>query len=126
MEIEPTEKEARKNWLPLIADEVLLAQDACLQFEIKLISLEHVLYNKMWDEEYILRLVNRNLCTEITKLREHVNKKFYYLERKILRIKLYKNMDESEDSIYESEDSIYESEDSIYESEDPGLDEIIN
>ena len=112
MEIEPTEKEAGKDRLQLIAHELLLAQDACLQFEIKLISLEHVLYNQMWDEDYYPRKGNRTLCTEITKLREHVNKKFYYLDRKILRIKLYKNMDESEDPIYESED--------------PGLDEIIN
>ena len=96
MEIEPTEKEARKDRLPLIAHELLLAQDACLQFEIKLISLEHVLYNQMWDEEYIPRLANRNLCTEITKLREHVNKKFYYLDRKILKIKIDKIMDVSE------------------------------
>ena len=50
----------------------------------------------MWDEEYTLRLVHRNLCTEITKLREHVNKKFYYLDQKILSIKLYKKMEWAE------------------------------
>ena len=74
----------------------MLARDACLQFEIKLISLEHVLYNKMWDDEYIPRLANRNLCTEITKLREHVNKKFYYLDQKILKFKMDNIMDKSE------------------------------
>ena len=36
MEIAPTEKEAGKDRLQLIAHELLLARDACLQFEIKL------------------------------------------------------------------------------------------
>ena len=96
MEIAPTEKEAGKDRLQLIAHELLLARDACLQFEIKLISLEHVLYNQMWDEDYFPRLANRNLCTEITKLREHVNKKFYYLDQKILKFKMDNIMDKSE------------------------------
>ena len=113
MKIIPTEEELGKDEYPQsLVTELFLMREAFLQSEMKLSSLEHVLYNQMWDEEYIPRLANRNLCTEITKLREHVNKKFYYLDRKILRIKLYKNMDESEDPIYESED--------------PGLDEIIN
>ena len=64
----------RRIKLQIIAHKLLLARDACLQFEIKLISLEHVLYNQMWDEDYFPRLANRKLCTEITKLREHVNK----------------------------------------------------
>jgi len=96
MEIAPTEKEAGKDRLQLIAHELLLARDACLQFEIKLISLEHVLYNQMWDEDYYPRKGNRTLCTEITKLREHVNKKFYYLDQKILKFKMDNIMDKSE------------------------------
>ena len=96
MEIAPTEKEAGKDRLQLIAHELLLARDACLQFEIKLISLEHVLYNQMWDEDYDPRKFNRTLCTEITKFREHVNKKFYYLDQKILKFKMGNIMDKSE------------------------------
>ena len=91
MEIAPTEKEGGKDRLQIIAHELLLSRDACLQLEIKLISLEHVLYNQLWDEEYypeyFPRLANRKLCIEITKLREHINKNFYYLDQKILKIK---------------------------------------
>ena len=112
MEIEPTEKEARKNWLPLIADEVLLAQDACLQFEIKLISLEHVLYNQTVDEHLCIQNNMRKICTNITKLREYVKRTYSLLDRAISKV--------------ESHKWIFDSEDSIYESEDPGLDEIIN
>ncbi len=96
MEIAPTEKEAGKDRLQLIAHELLLARDACLQFEINLISLEHVLYNQMLDEDYHPRKRNRIFCTEITKLRENANKKFYYLDQKILKFKMDNFMDKSE------------------------------
>ena len=106
MKTSPTKDEAAADeWLLSRETERALTEEACLQFEIKLISLEHVLYNKMWDEEYILRLVNRNLCTEITKLREHVKREYSLLDRAISKVVSHKW---------------------IFESEDPGLDEIIN
>ena len=97
MEIAPTEEKMGKDELFQLRDHKLfLIREACLQFEIKLISLEHVLYNQMWDEDYYPRKGNRTLCTEITKLREHVNKKFYYLDQKILKFKMDNIMDKSE------------------------------
>ena len=42
------------------------------------------------------RPVSSPLCTEITKFREHVNKKFYYLDQKILKFKMDNIMDKSE------------------------------
>ena len=96
MKILPTEEERSDEWPLSLETELFLMREEYLRFEMKLISLEHVLYNQMWDEEYFPRLANRKLCTEITKLREHVNKKFYYLDQKILKFKMDNIMDKSE------------------------------
>ena len=105
MEIAPTEKEAGKDRLQLIAHELLLARDACLQFEIKLISLEHVLYNQTVDEEDFTQKNIRKCSTDITKMREDVKRNYSHLDRAISKVVSRKI---------------------IFESEDPGLDEIIN
>ena len=105
MEIAPTEKEAGKDRLQLIAHELLLARDACLQFEIKLISLEHVLYNQTVGEEYFNQETIRKNYTDITKLRENVKRNYSHLDRAISKVVSRKI---------------------IFESEDPELGEIIN
>ena len=78
MKIAPTEEELGKDEWPLsLVTELFLMREAYLQSEMKLISLEHVLYNQMWDEDYFPRSTTRELCTYITKLREHINRKYY-------------------------------------------------
>ena len=99
------EKVGSDEW-PLTRDtELYLTREACLQFEMKLISLEHVLYNQMWDEDYFPRSTTRELCTYITKLREHINRKYYDFEVVISKA---------------------ESLEIMYASRDLDLDEIIN
>ena len=106
MKIAPTEEKMGKDELFQLRDHKLfLIREACLQFEIELISLEHVLYNQMWDEDYFPRSTTRELCTYITKLRENVKRKYSHLDRAISKVVSRKI---------------------IFESEDPGLDEIIN
>ena len=113
MKISPTKEEVASDEWRLSRDtELCLTQEACLQFEMKLISLEHVLYNQTVDEHSCTQKTIRKICTSITKLREHVKRKYSHLDRAISKV--------------ESNKFIYESEDPIYESEDPGLDEIIN
>jgi len=97
MEIAPTEKEAGKDRLQLIAHELLLARDACLQFEIKLISLEHVLYNQTVDKYHFNQNDIRKICTNITKLREHVKREYSLLDRAISKVVSHKWIFESED-----------------------------
>ena len=106
MKIAPTEEKMGKDELFQLRDhELFLIREACLQFEIELISLEHVLYNQMWDEDYFPRLTTRELCTYITKLREHINRKYYDFEVEISKAQSLEIM---------------------YASRDLGLDEIIN
>ena len=102
----PTKEEVASDEWRLSRDtEQCLTQEACLQFEMKLISLEHVLYNQAMDEHSCTQKTIRKICTSITKLREHVKRKYSHLERAISKVESIKI---------------------IYESEDPGLDEIIN
>ena len=106
MEIAPTEEKMGKDELFQLRDhELFLMREACLQFEIKLISLEHFLYNHMSDEDYFPRITTRELCTYITKLREHINRKYYDFEVVISKAKSLEVM---------------------YASRDLDLDEIIN
>jgi hypothetical protein len=106
MEIAPTEeKMGRDEFFQLRDNKLFLIREACLQFEIELISLEHVLYNQMWDEDYFPRSTTRELCTYITKLREHINRKYYDFEVVISKA---------------------ESLEIMYASRDLDLDEIIN
>ena len=72
---------------------------------MKLISLEHVLYNQTVDEYYFTQETIRKNYTDITKLRENVKRKDSHLDRAISKVVSRKI---------------------IFESEDPGLDEIIN
>ena len=98
MKIAPTEEKMGKDELFQLRDhELFLIREACLQFEIELISLEHVLYNQMWDEDYFPRLTTRELCTYITKLREHINRKYYDFEVEISKAKTLENMYASRD-----------------------------
>ena len=109
----PTKDEAAaEEWRISRDTELYRTREACLQFEITLISLEHVLYNQTVNEHSYTQKTIRKICTSITKLREHVKRKYSHLDRAISKV--------------ESNKFIYESEDPIYESEDPGLDEIIN
>ena len=102
----PTEEKMGKDELFQLRDHKLfLIREACLQFEIKLISLEHFLYNHMSDEDYFPRITTRELCTYITKLREHINRKYYDFEVVISKA---------------------ESLEIMYASRDLDLDEIIN
>ena len=106
MEIAPTEEKMGKDELFQLRDHKLfLIREACLQFEINLISLEHFLYNHMSDEDYFPRITTRELCTYITKLREHINRKYYDFEVEISKAKSLEIM---------------------YASRDLDLDEIIN
>jgi hypothetical protein len=106
MEIEPTEEKIGKDELFQLRDhKMFLIREACLQFEIKLISLEHFLYNHMSDEDYFPRKNIRKYSTDITKLRENVKRNYSHLDRAISKVVSRKI---------------------IFESEDPGLDEIIN
>ena len=102
----PTEEKMGKDELFQLRDHKLfLIREACLQFEIELISLEHFLYNHMSDEDYFPRRTTRELCTYITKLREHINRKYYDFEVVISKAKSLEIM---------------------YASRDLDLDEIIN
>ena len=93
MEIAPTEeKMGRDEFFQLRDNKLFLIREACLQFEIELISLEHVLYNQMWDEDFFPRLTTRELCTYITKLREHINRKYFDFEVEISNAKTLENM----------------------------------
>ena len=106
MEIAPTEEKMGKDELFQLRDHKLfLIREACLQFEINLISLEHFLYNHMSGEDYFPRSTTRELCTYITKLREHINRKYYDFEVVISKA---------------------ESLEIMYASRDLDLDEIIN
>ena len=106
MEIAPTEeKMGRDEFFQLRDNKLFLIREACLQFEIELISLEHVLYNQTVDEYYFTQETIRKNYTDITKLRENVKRKYSHLDRAISKVVSRKI---------------------IFESEDPGLDEIIN
>ena len=106
MEIAPTEEKMGKDELFQLRDhELFLIREACLQFEMKLISLEHVLYNQAMDEHSCTQKTIRKICTSITKLREHVKRKYSHLDRAISKVVSRKI---------------------IFGSEDPGPDEIIN
>ena len=105
MKILPTEEERSDEWPLSLETELFLMREEYLRFEMKLISLEHVLYNQMEDEHLCTQKTIRKICTCITKLREHVKRKYSHLERAISKV---------------------ESNKFIYESEDPGPDEIIN
>jgi|TARA_B100001964_G_C14041411_1_gene512831 hypothetical protein len=106
MKTSPTKDEAAADeWLLSRETERALTEEACLQFEIKLISLEHVLYNQTVDKYHFNQNDIRKICTNITKLREHVKREYSLLDRAISKVVSHKW---------------------IFESEDPGLDEIIN
>ena len=106
MEIAPTEEKMGKDEWPLsLVTELFLMREAYLQSEMKLISLEHVLYNQTVDEYYFTQETIRKNYTDITKLRENVKRKCSHLDRAISKVVSRKI---------------------IFESEDPGLDEIIN
>ena len=106
MEIAPTEEKMGKDEWPLsLVTELFLIREAYLQSEMKLISLEHVLYNQTVDEYYFTQETIRKNYTDITKLRENVKRKCSHLDRAISKVVSRKI---------------------IFESEDPGLDEIIN
>ena len=106
MEIAPTEEKMGKDEWPLsLVTELFLMREAYLQSEMKLISLEHVLYNQTVDEYYFTQETIRKTYTDITKLRENVKRKYSHLDRAISKVVSRKI---------------------IFESEDPGLDEIIN
>ena len=106
MKIIPTEEELGKDEYPLsLVTELFLMREAFLQSEMKLISLEHVLYNQTVDEEYFTQKNIRKYSTDITKLRENVKRKCSHLDRAISKVVSRKI---------------------IFESEDPELGEIIN
>ena len=106
MEIAPTEEKMGKDEWPLsLVTELFLIREAYLQFEMKLISLEHVLYNQTVDEEDFTQKNIRKCSTDITKMREDVKRNYSHLDRAISKVVSRKI---------------------IFESEDPGLDEIIN
>ena len=106
MEIAPTEeKMGRDEFFQLRDNKLFLIREACLQFEIELISLEHVLYNQTVDEEDFTQKNIRKYSTDFTKLRENVKRNYSHLDRAISKVVSRKI---------------------IFESEDPGLDEIIN
>ena len=105
MKILPTEEERSDEWPLSLETELFLMREEYLRFEMKLISLEHVLYNQTVDEHSCTQKTIRKICTCITKLREHVKRKYSHLDRAISKVVSRKI---------------------IFESEDPGLDEIIN
>ena len=105
MKILPTEEERSDEWPLSLETELFLMREAYLQSEMKLISLEHVLYNQTVDEYYFTQETIRKNYTDITKLRENVKRKYSHLDRAISKVVSRKI---------------------IFESEDPGLDEIIN
>ena len=106
MRIAPTEEKLGKDEWPLsLETELFLMREEYLQFEMKLISLEHVLYNQTVDEEDFTQKNIRKYSTDITKLRENVKRNYSHLDRAISKVVSRKI---------------------IFESEDPGLDEIIN
>ena len=105
MKILPTEEERSDEWPLSLETELFLMREEYLQFEMKLISLEHVLYNLSVDEYYFTQETIRKTYTDITKLRENVKRKYSHLDRVISKVVSRKI---------------------IFESEDPGLDEIIN
>ena len=78
----PSEEELGKdNWSRLRLIELSLTRDACLTFEGKLISLELFLNNQMWEDVDYQKQSTWQLCRDITKLREHVNRMFHDYER---------------------------------------------
>ena len=106
MKIIPTEEELGKDEYPQsLVTELFLMREAFLQSEMKLISLEHVLYNQTVGEEYFNQETIRKNYTDITKMREDVKRKCSHLDRAISKVVSRKI---------------------IFESEDPGPDEIIN
>ena len=105
MKILPTEEERSDEWPLSLETELFLMREEYLQFEMKLISLEHVLYNQTVDEEYFTQKNIRKYSTDITKLRENVKRKCSHLDRAISKVVSRKI---------------------IFESEDPDLGEIIN
>ena len=105
MKILPTEEERSDEWPLSLETELFLMREEYLRFEMKLISLEHVLYNQTVDEYYFTQETIRKTYTDITKLRENVKRKYSHLDRTISKVVSRKI---------------------IFESEDPGLDEIIN
>ena len=106
MKIIPTEEDLGKDEYPQsLVTELFLMREAFLQSEMKLISLEHVLYNQTVGEEYFNQETIRKNYTDITKMRENVKRKCSHLDRAISKVVSRKI---------------------IFESEDPGPDEIIN
>ena len=83
MKILPTEEERSDEWPLSLETELFLMREEYLQFEMKLISLEHVLYNQTVDEYNFTPKNIRKFSTDITKLREHVNRKYSHLDRAI-------------------------------------------
>ena len=105
MKILPTEEERSDEWPLLLETELFLMREEYLQFEMKLISLEHVLYNQTVDEEDFTQKNIRKYSTDITKIRENVKRNYSHLDRAISKVVSRKI---------------------IFESEDPDLGEIIN
>ena len=105
MKILPTEEERSDEWPLLLETELFLMREEYLQFEMKLISLEHVLYNQTVDEEDLTQKNIRECFTDITKMREDVKINYSHLDRAISKVVSRKI---------------------IFESEDPDLGEIIN
>ena len=106
MKIIPTEEELGKDEYPQsLVTELFLMREAFLQSEMKLISLEHVLYNQTVGEEYFNQETIRKNYTDITKMREDVKRKCSHLDRAISKVVSRKI---------------------IFGSEDPSPDEIIN
>ena len=106
MKIIPTEEELGKDEYPLsLVTELFLMREAFLQSEMKLSSLEHVLYNQTVDEEDLTQKNIRKCFTDITKMREDVKRNYSHLDRAISKVVSRKI---------------------IFESEDPDLGEIIN
>ena len=98
MEIAPTEEKMGKDEWPLsLVTELFLMREAYLQSEMKLISLEHVLYNQTVDEYYFTQETIRKTYTDITKLRENVKRKYSHLDRAISKEVSRKIIFESED-----------------------------
>ena len=106
MKIIPTEEDLGKDEYPQsLVTELFLMREAFLQSEMKLSSLEHVLYNQTVGEEYFNQETIRKNYTDITKMRENVKRMCSHLDRAISKVVSRKI---------------------IFESEDPGPDEIIN
>ena len=102
----PSEEELGKdNWSRLRLIELSLTRDACLTFEGRLISLELFLNNQMWEDVDYQKQSTWQLCRDITKLREHINRKHWDFLEEISRARSLEIK---------------------YASRDLGLDEIIN